>query len=99
MLKLLGLINRTGKLLSGTDIVLDGIRKGKVNLVFLASDASENTKKLIRDKTTYYNVRLIEDFSSMELSHSIGKKNRMVLGVADLGFSKKLKEMRDLNGK
>jgi len=99
MLKLLGLINRTGKLLSGTDIVLDGIRKGQVYCVILATDASLNTTKLISDKTTYYNVPLYIAFKSEELSHAIGKKNRMVLGITDLGFAKKIKEWSDFNGK
>jgi len=99
MLKLLGFINKTGKLLSGSDIVIDGVRRQKVCLVICANDASENTKKVISDKTTYYQVPLIFAYSSEELSLAIGKKNRMIIGITDSGFAKKILEMRDIDGK
>lgn len=98
MLKLLGLVNRANKLLSGTDIVIEGLRNKKVFLVIVASDASSNTKKMMQDKTAFYNTPLIIKYKSEELSNAIGKKNRMVLGVTDLGFAKKLQEMGDNNG-
>ena len=41
----LGLCLRAGKLVHGTDAVVEGIKCGKVLYVFLANDASANTIK------------------------------------------------------
>ena len=46
----LGLCLRAGKLVHGTDAVVEGIKCGKVLYVFLANDASANTIKKITDK-------------------------------------------------
>ena len=99
MLKLLGFVCKAKKLISGTDIVLEGIRNKKVKLVILASDAGVNTTKMITDKTKYYEVPLLVKFSGSELSKAIGKQNRFVIGITDMGFAKKLLEMGDQDGK
>ena len=46
----LGLCNRAGTLISGTDMVCDYMESGKVFYIFLANDASDNTKKKILNK-------------------------------------------------
>ena len=58
-----------------------------------------NTTKKIIDKANFYQVKVINCFTSSELSKAIGKNNRMVIGVTDPGFAKKIKEIGDLNGK
>lgn len=88
----LGLCNRAGKIISGTDEIIDEMRLNKVYLIFLASDASDNTKKKINDKAKYYGVDIIDTYSSIELSNAIGKTNRMVIGIIDKGFVKILKK-------
>ena len=88
----LGLCNRAGKLISGTDMVCDYMASGKVFYIFLANDASDNTKKKILNKAFYYNVEVCESYSSYELSQAVGKLNRMVLGVTEKGFLKILKK-------
>jgi ribosomal protein L7Ae-like RNA K-turn-binding protein len=88
----LGLCNRAGKLISGTDMVCDYMSSGKVFYIFLANDASDNTKKKILNKAFYYNVEVCESYSSYELSLAVGKLNRMVLGVTEKGFLKILKK-------
>ena len=88
----LGLCNRAGKIVSGTDMVCDYMASGKVCYIFLASDASDNTRKKILNKAFYYNIEVCESYSSFELSFAVGKLNRMVLGVTDKGFLKILKK-------
>ena len=88
----LGLCTRARGLVSGTDIVIDYLKNKKVYLIFLASDASENTKKLVRDKAKYYGVLVEEGYTSDELSMAIGQTNRMVLGITSAGFVKILKK-------
>lgn len=88
----LGLCNRAGKLISGTDMVCDYLASGKVCYIFLANDAADNTKNKILNKAFYYNVEVSESYSSLELSQAVGKLNRMVLGVTEKGFLKILKK-------
>ena len=94
ILKLLGLVNRAKKVISGEDFCLEAIRKNEVKYLFLASNAGVNTTKRITDKAKYYNVPLDISFTSEELSGAIGKNNRMVIGIKDIGFAKKIKEIR-----
>ncbi len=87
----LGLCMRARGLVSGEEIVCEEMRKGNVHLVFLANDASENTKKTIKNKAEFYNVEISLKYSSYELSQAIGKINRMVIGVTNKSFVKILK--------
>ena len=97
-LQLLSLIKKANKLITGEEFVTDAIRKNKIYLVFLASDAGVNTTKKITDKTKFYNVPLISSYTSLELSNVIGKK-RMVIGITDLGFATSIKKGCDSYGK
>ena len=99
MLNMLGLAQCAGKTISGESFCIDAIRNKSAHVVFLASDAGINTTKRIVDKATFYQVKVINCFSSSELSKAIGKNNRMVVAICDSGFAKKIKEMGDLNGK
>ncbi len=49
---LLGLAMRAGKLVSGEDGTMLDLKKNKLNLVIVATDASNNTKKLFKDKSS-----------------------------------------------
>ncbi len=100
ILNLLGLMARARKIVTG-ESVIDGIRKSKVYFVLIASDASDNTKKMLTDKCKSYHVDYRILFNSDELSNAIGKENRKAVGITDVGFAKKLKEIikeGDLHG-
>ena len=94
VLKLLGLATRAKKVVTGEDFCLEAIRKNQVKYLFLASDAGINTTKRITDKASFYNVPLDKGFTTEELSGAIGKNNRKVIGILDVGFAKKIKEIR-----
>ena len=87
----IGLCNKARGLVSGLEIVVEEMRKGNVCYIFLANDASENTIKMITDKAKFYNVEISMKYSSYELSQTIGKINRMVIGVTNKSFLKILK--------
>lgn len=84
----IGLAFKARKLIAGTDLTIDGVRKKKVFVVILAIDASDNTAKMVKDKSSYYNVPVITAYSSSEISSTIGLKGRMVLGITDCGLAK-----------
>jgi ribosomal protein L7Ae-like RNA K-turn-binding protein len=88
----LGLCKAARKLVVGEDFTVEAIRNGSCHLVFLASDASKNTTKKIKDKSSYYKVEVIDTYTSNELSQAIGEANRMVIGITDRGFAKILKK-------
>ncbi|WP_078806394.1 YlxQ-related RNA-binding protein [Pilibacter termitis] len=92
VLNLLGLAQRSRNLVTGEELVLEEIRRQKAKLVFIANDASENTKKKITDKSKTYEVNYNLFFSHQELSNAIGA-SRKVIAVTDKGFAKRMIEL------
>ncbi|WP_017727353.1 YlxQ family RNA-binding protein [Halalkalibacterium ligniniphilum] len=94
-MSLLGLAARARQLVTGEELVIKEVRKRGLALVLLSSDASEQTKKKVLDKCGYYNipVRIVAD--RYALGQAIGKPERVVIGVKDVGFGKKLTAMID----
>lgn len=92
ILNLLGLAMRAGELITGESLSLNAIAGNKAKMAFIASNASENTKKKFKNKTEYYEVPLVDIFSKEELSHAIGK-NRTSIALVDKGFTKSIKEL------
>ena len=84
----LGIAKRSGNLLCGTDTVVHSLASKKIKLLFLASDASENTKDKIIKKAFYYQIQVCEAFDSYELSKAIGKDHVMVMAIVDEGLKK-----------
>ncbi|WP_096199400.1 YlxQ family RNA-binding protein [Bacillus sp. FJAT-45350] len=87
---LLGLAARARQLISGEELVLKDVKRNKTKLVLLSNDASEGTKKKVTDKCTFYKVPLRIIGTREELGRAIGKEERVVVGVIDAGFAKKL---------
>lgn len=87
---LLGLCARARKLSSGS-ILINDIRAKKVWFVMIAEDASDNTKKKITDKCQYYCIDYVICGNIDDLSQSVGKENRVALGIKDKGFANKIK--------
>ncbi|CCV64030.1 Ribosomal protein L7A family protein [Alteracholeplasma palmae J233] len=87
MNKTLGLAYIAKKVVVGTDFVVESLRKKKLFLVVIATDASDNTKKKIYDKSKTYETQVIERLNSEELSKAIGMHNVKVIGILDKGFS------------
>ncbi len=86
-LNMLGMAMRARKLSVG-DTVLEDIRKNKAKLVVIASDASDNTKKRLIDKCTFYRVDYCFIESSSALSQAIGKTNCKAVSILEVGFAK-----------
>jgi ribosomal protein L7Ae-like RNA K-turn-binding protein len=91
-LSALGMAMRAGKLITGDETVLKSLRGGKVHLVILAADASDNTKKKYRDKCATYGVALAEVFDRAALGAAIGKEERVLIGIADRGFAEMIQK-------
>lgn len=68
-------------------MALEQIKHKRAHLVFLASDALQNTTKRITDKSEFYQVKLNHDFTTDELNQAIGTLNRKVIAVTDKSFA------------
>lgn len=96
---LLGLCARARKVVSGEFSTEKAVKEGKAWLVIVAKDASNNTKKLFKNKCEFYEVPCYEFGDKDTLGHSIGNEMRASLAVIDEGLAreieKKLKESMD----
>ncbi len=89
----LGLATKAGKLISGEETTERALKSGKVYLVIVAEDASDNTKKKFRDMCSYREIE-IQYFGKKELLGKFtGKKIRSVVAIIDRGFAGNLTEM------
>ena len=86
----IGLCYAAKKVVFGTDNITAGMKKKKVSLVIISSDASFNTQKLIQDKAKTYGIKvmLLNEFDDQSISSAIGKDNIKVIGIKDKGFSR-----------
>ena len=89
-LNMLGIAMKAGRVTSGEEMTLESVKAGKAYLVIVATDASDNTKKLFHDKCTYYRVPVIEYGTKTELGWAIGKAERSSLAIEDKGLAEVL---------
>ena len=92
ILNFIGLMNRAGVLITGTDLVLNGVRSGKVKMVLIDAEVSDNTFKKITDKCKFYSVYYIKAETGVDLGLAIGNSGRKVIGITEQHFVKALKE-------
>ena len=99
VLSLLSLAEKAGKVKSGEFMTERTVKSRNAFLVFVAEDASENTRKKFTDMCTYYQVPIYLFSNKAELGHAIGKELRASLAVADEGFAKAMKKQLNEIGK
>lgn len=90
ILNLIGLAQRAGKVVSGTDLAIQAIIHKEAQIIFIANDIAENTLTDIMLKVDKQPV--VDTFSGEELSNAIGKP-RKVLIIKDSGFKNALIKM------
>ena len=87
VLSLFGLAARAGRIASGEFQTETAVKAGTACVVIVAEDASDNTKKLFRDKCSFYKIPVFIYGTKEELGHAIGKEYRASLAVLDPGFA------------
>ena len=92
VLSYLGLAMRGRNLVSGEFQTEDAVKSGKAILVIVAEDASENTKKLFRDKCSYYEIPVFSYGTKQSLGRAIGKDQRSSLAVTDAGLAQAIEK-------
>ena len=87
ILSLLGLDKKARRLAGREFSVANAVKDGSARLVIVASDASENTRKLFRNTCTFYHVPYYFYSSKAELGHALGREIQASVAVLDDGFA------------
>ena len=87
---MLGLAARAGGITSGSFLTEKAVKQGEAWFVILAEDASENTKKRLKDKCTYYHVPYVVCETQENLGHMIGKEARGSVTITDQRFARQI---------
>ena len=87
-LSLISLATKAGKTVSGEFCTEKEVKTGLAELVIVADDASDNTKKKFKNMCEFYEVPIYFYGDKDTLGHAMGKEFRASLAVTDLGFAK-----------
>lgn len=87
-LSMLGIAAKSGNIASGEFSTEKAVKSGKAFLVVVSEEASENTKKMFRNMTDFYQVPMYVFGTKEELGHYIGKEFRASLAVTDENLAK-----------
>ena len=84
---LLGICSKAGKLIVGTEAVIEGINKKNVKLVIIAIDTSEKTIQKIEKICIENKVKVLKYGTIFDNSKAIGKVNKAIIGIKDNNLS------------
>ena len=84
----LGFAKKSGNLMSGINTCSFGLSRGKVKLVILAEDISENSEKKMMKEIRKHGVKHVKYGRGEELSHIVGESGRSVFSICDDNFAK-----------
>lgn len=97
ILSLLGIAAKSGSVASGEFSTEKAVKEGKAYLVIVAFDASENTQKMFRNMTEFYEVPMYLYGDKESLGHFIGKEFRASLAVTNEGLARSLEDKLKAN--
>ncbi len=90
---MLSIAAKAGKVISGSETVLESIRKKEAVVVLLGSDSSERTRKVFKDKCSFYRVPVYEFGTKEGLGRTIGKEERSVVAVTDRNLGREIERL------
>ena len=86
-LSLVSLATKAGKTASGEFCTEKEVKTGMAELVIVAEDASDNTKKKFKNMCNFYEVPIYFYGDKDTLGHAMGKEFRASLAILDEGFA------------
>ena len=95
VLALMGLCARAGKLQSGELPAEKSIKKGTAQLLVIAGDASDNTKKKFKNMAEYRDLPYFLYSDRETLGRAIGKEFRSVICITEEGFAASIRKAFD----
>ena len=91
----MGLAARARKICFGADSVALEVKKGKVQLLIIATDASERTREKFTKLCEKYQVPVIREGKIEVLSKAIGKSNKAVIGIEDYHLASEIQKIKN----
>ena len=91
--QMIALCQKARRLVAGEFAAKQAVLDKEAKLVIVATDASNNTKKLFKDKTNYRNIPFVEWGTKEQLGNILGKEPRAVIAIVDDNFAKRIREM------
>lgn len=98
VLGMLGISAKAGKIVCGNDATIEDIERHRVKLVIVAENASDRTKKNIRYICDNNDVPILEFGSIDEISKTIGKNNKAIIGIKSKSLSVEIEKLIKENG-
>lgn len=95
ILGLIGLATRARKICFGADSVELEIKKKKVYLIIVATDASERSKEKFKKLGENYNIPIILEGEIEILSKAIGKSNKAIIGIKDINLANEIQKIKN----
>ena len=93
---MLGICKKAGHAVCGTEQICEALRKKEksIYLAVCACDLSDNTKKRLNDKCTYYGAKIIfSELTAAELGTAVGKSGvTAAVGITDEGLAAAVKK-------
>lgn len=81
---------RAGHCVYGAESCEKGVKSGKVKLLILDGDVSENTRKRFGEICAYNGIEIIQLPESERMGRSIGKEHIKIAGITGSGFVKNI---------
>ncbi len=95
ILGLIGLATRAGEVCFGADSVEQEIKKKKVQLIIVATDASNRTKEKFQAFSKMHEVPIIIEGEIEILSKAIGKSNKAIIGIKNKNIAKEVMKIKN----
>ncbi len=92
VLTLIGFARKSGNLILGETLCVEGIKRKKISLMIIATDLNDSTKRKIVQLCESEDVSYKILFTKDVLSKSIGKDNYGLFGISNKKFSRALIE-------
>lgn len=95
IMSMIGMAYKANRVVSGEELLKKSIKEGKIKLIIIAEDASNNTKKRLINSALHYSIPYYICLSMDDLRRVISWKYRAFIGITDLNFSKILGKLID----
>lgn len=92
VLSYIGLAQRSRNVISGEFMTEKFVKNQRAELVIVAEDASENTKKKFENMCEFYKVPICFLSNKEDLGHAMGKQMRASLAITDHGLANAIKK-------
>lgn len=93
---MLGLAAKAGKIAFGSEMCEEQIYKNKIKILIISVEASERTKNKFISLCESKKIPIINIGTIDEISKSVGKENKAVIGVKDINFKNAI--LKIING-